>query len=144
MERQQRSYDHHHPKLRVLRKLWNCAENVRKELSDCGRNQGMFAPGADALSVNGVLYAIMCTRSRMLYIGQTLRNAISRFKDHVRLSLRGEGEYLHAAMRRWKWEDFRAFPLENIPNELYAHKGSSKARARAFRLVATPREILDR
>ena len=139
MERHQQFYDHHHPKLRVLRKLWNCAEEVRRKLTDCGRDQNMLVRGADALSVEGVVYAIYCVRSRMLYIGQTLKCAMFRFKEHVRTSLRGEGESLHAAMRRWSWEDFRVFPLEKIPSELY-DKGSSKARARAFRLVATPRE----
>jgi hypothetical protein len=93
----------------------------------------------DALSIKGVIYAVYCLRSKKLYVGQTKNTAFFRFQEHVRRALRGEGESLHKAVRRYGWENFRVFPLEKIPNGLYADRTSAKAETRAFRAIATPR-----
>ena len=132
-------YDDRNPKLRVLRKLWRCAKEVRKALGKIHRPQSALVRNSEALNVTGVIYAIYCERTRFVYVGQTIKSAMARFEEHARSALRGEGERLHAAMRRFGWEQFRVFPLEILPSKSWASR-TGKARTRAFRQIANPRE----
>lgn len=134
----QQSYDDPTPIRRVLRKLWRCATRVRQELEQ--KDQSCLDRDQDALSVKGVIYAVYCFQTRKLYVGQTKNTAFFRFQEHVRRSLREEGESLHRAMRRYGWNKFRIFPLEKIPDCLYMGKSSHKDETKAFRAAATPRE----
>lgn len=120
MEAHQSFYDLPYPRHRVLRKLWKSALEVRQTLDGVGRDQSMLDKGLDALtSVKGVIYAIYCVRSRMLYVGQTYFSAMHRYKQHVVAAQRGEGEGLYRAMRSHGWERYRVFCLEKIPSNLY-------------------------
>lgn len=132
-------YDDRHPKLRVCRKLWRGAKRVRKALGKLNRPQSSLVRNSKALNVAGVIYAIYCERTRNIYVGQTIKSAQARFEEHARSALRGEGEPLHAAMRRFGWNRFRVFPLEVLPSKSWAHR-RGKARTRAFRQIANPRE----
>ena len=132
-------YDDRNPKLRVLRKLWRGATDVRKALGKINRPQDALNRKSEALNVTGVIYAIYCERTRNIYVGQTIKSARARFEEHARSAQRGESERLHNAMRRFGWNRFRVFPLEVIPPESWASR-SGKARIRAFRRLANPRE----
>lgn len=141
MERLQYLYDRHNPKSRVLRRLWRCVLPVRADLTQVLRDQSELGRDCQALQVKGVIYAIYCIQARKLYIGQTRNSAMSRFQEHVRETLRGEGEGLHRAMRKYGWENFGVFPLEKVP-VLPSTTGrrAGKPASTAFGTVATPRE----
>ena len=94
----------------------------------------MLDRGRRALTaVSGIIYAIYCERSRMLYVGQTSKTAMERFAQHARKARRGEGDSLHRAMRCHGWDRYRVFCLEKIPKRLYTD-------TKSFSQVATPRE----
>ena len=117
LERLRNLYDNPKPKSRIIRKLWRCAVKVRNSVSGLGRDQILMSQNAQSLSVSGLIYAIYSFRTRRLYVGQTLKTAMFRFQEHVRKSLRGEGESLHKAMRNLGWENFAVFSLEKFSAE---------------------------
>ena len=74
-ERQQLLYDLVAPRLKPLRKLWRSVESVRNSLQN-SCDQTPLNRGTSALTqVTGVIYAIYCTRTTRLYVGQTIKSA---------------------------------------------------------------------
>jgi hypothetical protein len=156
--RQQAQYDLVDPHSKSLKKLWASVGAVRSYLtrttdqdqSALNRSGSVGAVDGGALNgVTGVIYAIYCSRTTKLYIGQTVRTASARFESHINAALRGENEPFLQAVRRFGWRNFSCFPLEIIPKSKYntlratkkAGSGRLNDRARAFRMHATPREL---
>lgn len=143
----QQAYDKLNSKRRIIKSLWESASQVRNAISQNGNgqvsqvsiNQNNLNRDSEALKVKGIIYAIYSIHSHRLYIGQTKNSALRRFEEHVQASLRGDNEKLHIAMRKSGWKHFRVFPLEIIDPSKY-NRGSKRARLRAFRSAATPRE----
>lgn len=132
---------------KILRDLRHVASKVRTEQQALGYTQHALTlrtpDSPHPLEIPGVIYAIVSLHPRKVYIGQTKRSAMHRFKQHVtsaRHPETKEGQQpLYKAMRRYGLDNFFLFPLEHIQ---YTHDdNNAKNDTKAFTTVATPREI---
>ena len=80
-----------------------------------------------------VIYKITNNVNGKVYIGQTHRSVESRIAEHVNSANRGDGYYLHSAIRLYGWENFKYEVIaetdnSDVLNELesfYIHKYNS-------------------
>lgn len=63
-----------------------------------------------------VIYKITNKINGKIYIGQTQRNFEQRILEHVREANRGEGYYLHCAIRKYGWDNFEAEIIAETEN----------------------------
>ncbi|HVW97146.1 MAG TPA: hypothetical protein VHA56_14340 [Mucilaginibacter sp.] len=138
----QAKYDkgHYLPHIpRCVKRTWRSVIKVRRELQKHGSDQRSLLRGREALSVTGVIYAIMAVGSQKLYVGQTVKSALARFQQHVSTARRGESTPLHVHIRQVGIHPFYLIPLEVIPPRMYT-SANGKVDNKLFRSVASPRE----
>jgi hypothetical protein len=110
--------------------VYNFTQGVPDSQSCLDQNKG-------ALEVKGIIYAIWCSKSRKIYIGQTINSAIQRFQEHFRAARDGANLPLYDAIRNLGLNPFFIFPLEKI---VYIDHPDSDTRLANFTLVAYDRE----
>ena len=108
-------------------------------------DQASLADLQMSLKVDGVIYAIVCCTTRRVYVGQTIKSALARFREHWNRAKHGATEPLHVALRKFGAQNFVIVPLEVLPRSEYAHVRPTKKdkfrKVRAFHKVASPREL---
>lgn len=137
LQRLQASYDKVSHR-RVLSRLWRISKFVRNIRNQEGAPQDSLDQKCNALSVEGVIYAIYCWKSCKIYVGQTVGSSFERFKQHVQKA-RKVNTPLYRDIRRIGFDAFGVFPLEKIPVNLYPSK-AGKQKNKVFTTLATPRE----
>lgn len=123
-----------------MKRLRRISGLVRDELSVKGHEQSCLGFGKQALSVEGVVYAIVVHSK--IYVGQTIHSAFHRFQQHVwkTAETRCSGTPFHRLLFRSGIRDVVIFPLEKLPDELYDSLNKHERLGR-FREIALAREL---
>jgi hypothetical protein len=143
--RMQQAYDDQYSTFSIPARLWRMAGKIRAEREDIHKftkgvtnSQIPLLPLRSSLTlVKGIIYAIWCTKEKKLYVGQTINNALSRFKEHIYKANSGDDLPLYKAMRKYGVGAFYIFPLERV---LFEDDIDSNKREANFRAEATDRE----
>lgn len=73
--------------------------------------------------MKGCIYIIRNKINDKIYIGQTIQNVSTRFRQHLKAAKSGSSQYLHKAMRRYGFENFFIETLEdNVDEQLLNQK----------------------
>jgi hypothetical protein len=118
---------------------------VRRRYNEDLINRGVLPPfELSPVTTKGVVDAVYHKHRNFLYIGETMRSAMDRFKEHVRAVLRwkqtgkaSDGYPLARAIARFGWENFGTFPLEHIPGTF---QPGTKPGRRDFEVISKVRE----
>jgi hypothetical protein len=140
LKKAQRTYDKKWIALKRISNLRQKAYEVRRQLQAKGIDQKPLLRGKNALQVEGVIYVIWCSKSHLMYVGQTLNSAFHRFKQHKwKANSIGSTPPICKLFRRHKLSDIYIFPLEMISRKFMEHN-NPKDRKAHFRKLATVRE----
>ena len=132
------------PRFPAVKRVCRIVQSLQNELNMVC-DQSSVADSQKALKITGVIYAIVCCSTKRIYVGQTIKSALQRYREHWNRAKNGASEPLHAAMRKFGAERFALVPLELIKASEYANvratKGDKFRKVRAFHKVASPREL---
>lgn len=124
---------------KVVRKVLNSARRRRLEL---GGFQSSLDPGRKALDVAGIIYVVVNTKSKKLYVGQSVNNASHRFKQHYRAAFNDKARDLkmYPIWRKYGIDHIYIFPLQRVEIERDWWELDYKARQALFQNRAYPIE----
>ena len=125
---------------KAFKKIKHATINVQMDRQERNIDKSLLQT-PDPLVVSGVIYAIIHVPSNRIYVGQTIKDAYSRFKRHWHQRHESDGRniHLHRLMQKQKTDNFIVWPLEVIDRSLYFDI-NGRADLRAFRRAATFRE----
>ena len=79
------------PQAKSIRRVLGQAAKVRQQLHDSGVDQLPLFASNNPLHISGMLYAIVCSNVRTVYVGQTINTAWDRFTQpqskHVTIAM---------------------------------------------------------